>query len=124
MNLKYYCDTKICRSNRGPQIVEYLLLHMLVTSLVLGHKPEKFSIDQTLMRKHLLQCLESKFPSMSRTSKEDKIAYLNFFCLCRMPEDKAVNWIECSVCNEWYHVGTCVEVSSHFMETSREWHCP
>ena len=56
-----------------------------------------------------------------RVKSEDSI---EVFCDCRMPQLPSVDMIQCSTCNEWFHVNLCVQVPSKAMECTKEvWFC-
>lgn len=99
------------------------------TALVLGKQPGEFFIDQSKMRSHLLQCFENRkmlmFPTKKarRAMRKDRYSSFKVFCICRMPEDLTVNWMQCSMCKEWYHTDSCVAVPSCYFEPGRAWYC-
>ena len=99
------------------------------TALVLNKQPGNICFDQLKMRRHLMQCFENgkitMFPMKKRRFINRKDRMLNFkvFCICRMPEDRDVNWIQCSTCKEWYHTDTCISVPSCYFESRKAWHC-
>ena len=44
-------------------------------------------------------------------------------CICRMPEITGVPMVECSNCNEWYHL-SCIDVPSEvLLNESLPWIC-
>lgn len=49
-----------------------------------------------------------------KINSEDTI---KVYCTCRMPEIDGIDMVQCSRCNEWYHVG-CVTVPDQAMEDS------
>ena len=100
--------------------------------LVEGHNPVVCYWDCTRMRSHLLQCLMEgrmiRFPLIKqrhirfgqsiRKSEVEKI-----YCLCRMPNDKALQMVECTRCLKWYH-NNCVELKSEENLKDMKWICP
>lgn len=98
------------------------------TALILGYQSGEYIFDQSRMRRHLLQCLENRkmalFPTKKRREqRKDITSSFEVYCICHMPEDVSLNWIQCSECGEWYHTDTCVEVSSCYFEPGKQWLC-
>ena len=100
------------------------------TAIVLGNEPGKFFFDQSVMRRHLKNCLESEnmslFPVKRTRRGEGKVKSedsIEVFCECRMPPLPGVDMVQCSSCEEWFHV-SCVSVPSKAMECTKEqWFC-
>ena len=89
--------------------------------------PATISFHQKDMRKHLLACLESGeitgFPTRS-TGRRPKPAKecLDIYCRCRLPDD-GTEMIECSICQEWFHL-SCVKISQRFLTNKDlQWQC-
>ena len=100
------------------------------TSLVHGEQPGHFLFDQEKMRPHLLKCLQNGDLTMFPFKKRRRIGHrvkssdvIQVHCSCRMPELHGVDMIECSGCEEWYHIPMCVTVPSIAMDTETEWYC-
>ena len=99
------------------------------TSLVTGHNPARHVYAQNKMRKHLYNCLKSgemeMFPLL-KDCEQPTIACadsIDVYCTCRMPEIDGIDMVECSKCNEWYHV-CCIDVPKQVMEDScLQWFC-
>lgn len=85
--------------------------------LAFNNDPTTCSYDQSLMRKHLISCLESglfqPFPKLenkrSRKCRATKVVR-NVYCICRRTyfdqdsDDDPRNFMApCSVCKEWFH---------------------
>ena len=80
--------------------------------LSLGQDPGTLVISQSEMRRHLLKMLKEKkltmFPVLQkklsvRVTEGNPILVVD--CTCRMPE--VGDMIECSNCEEWFHVPSC-----------------
>ena len=85
------------------------------TAIVLGYKLGKFFFDQSAMRRHLKNCFESQnmslFPVKKTRQGEGKVKcedYIQMFCKCRMSQLPGVDMVQCSTCDEWFHVSLCV----------------
>ena len=81
------------------------------SSLSLGQDPGTLVFSQSEMRRHLLKMLKEKkltmFPVLQkklsvRVTEGNPILV---YCRCRMPE--VGDMIECSNCEEWFHVPNC-----------------
>ena len=97
-------------------------------TLVNGLPPGSFFFEQCLMRKHLLQCLESGQLTMFPIRKErrmkkkiKRVEELAIYCTCRMPLMGEV--IHCNMCKEWFHTETCVKVEQKYINTKVKWLC-
>ena len=102
------------------------------TALVYGKRPENYHFNQREMRSHLLKCFQQRnmelFPIIReriniRGSSALSTDVIEVFCMCRMPELPGSEWIECTKCNEWYHMGTCVVVPPRYLEDRISWLC-
>ena len=89
--------------------------------------PATISFHQKDMRKHLLACLKSGevtgFPTRS-TGRRPKPAkeYLDIYCRCRLLDD-GTEMIECSICQEWFHL-SCVKIPQRFLTNmDLQWQC-
>ena len=101
------------------------------TSLSFGENPCNITFDIKEIRKHLVTCLEriemSPFPrnNSKRSIKcQPSLNTIEIYCSCRMPYDKnGEDMVECSNCQEWYHI-SCENVSQKVFESrNRNWYC-
>ena len=99
-------------------------------TLVHGMHPGSYIFEQSLMRPHLLKCLENgkitMFPIRKNrrvTQKIKRLEEFKIYCTCRMPVTPESDWIQCIVCKEWYHTNTCVNVEPIYKETKARWLC-
>ena len=83
------------------------------TSLAYGQNPSAFVYDQSLMRKHLVLCLETKkmepFPVIHKRRVGTGILInIEVFCYCRCPDD-GTPMVHCDGknCGEWFHI-SCI----------------
>ena len=101
------------------------------TALCLGELPGKFRFDQTVMRRHLLRCLElqhfTMFPVQSERRQGGRIRSkqtIKLYCQCRMPDIAGEPMIRCNKCKEWFHGKICVAVPQKAWKTNAPWFCP
>ena len=101
------------------------------TALCLGKLPGKFVFDQTVMRQHLLKCLEMQcftmFPVHSERRQGGRIRSkqtVKLYCQCRMPDIVGEPMIRCNKCKEWFHGKICVAVPQKAWKTNAPWFCP
>ena len=102
------------------------------TALLHGTNPVRCVWDTSIMRRHLVKCLEKKimepfpvlrerrvpFGSAVKHSEEEAI-----HCLCRMPYEKSsVDMIQCSLCKIWYH-SSCINIASVDDYKTKRWFC-
>ena len=100
------------------------------TALVHGHHPGMYVFQRSAMRMHLVKCIENgkltMFPVKKTrriAEKVKKIESVPVYCTCRMPQVPGQNWIKCSTCKEWFHIGGCVEVDNIFVkQTKLKWY--
>ena len=86
-------------------------------TIALGLHPEEYQFAQAGMRPHLLKCLEAQtiemFPVLRKRRSKARIIRatqkISVHCTCRMPGMKS-KMIQCSLCEEWYHLSSCVIV--------------
>ena len=100
--------------------------------LLTGNHPGGFLFKQADMRKHLYECLKNgrmmPFPLLKRRRASLKVKYteaLPVYCSCRLPELPGEDMVQCSGCNEWYHVD-CLgqKVPKVCLEESQvDWYC-
>ena len=100
------------------------------TTLCLGKLPGKFVFDQTVMRQHLLKCLEMQhftmFPVRSERRQGGRIRSkqtIKLYCQCRMPDIVGEPMIRCNKCKEWFHGKICVAVPQKAWKTNAPWFC-
>ena len=97
-------------------------------AVAFGRLPHTLHYDQMRMRGHLYRCLKKGRmtlfphktivnPTSPVTQKED----LPIFCICRMPEQGEM--VECSNCQEWFHVSCEVIPKKAIEESKVEWLC-
>ena len=100
----------------------------IATDLCHGIDPVTQSYDQSKLRQHYINCLESRkmapFPKTSRrvihhlgTEKQTVAIY----CVCRLPNDKQ-EYVQCFECHGRYHP-SCVKVPEWALITKRRWRC-
>ena len=98
------------------------------TALVFGHNPGCYVFQQNKMRRHLHNCLTQgtleMFPVEKGKDLESSCSQsFGIHCICRMPEITDVPMVECSNCNEWYHL-SCIDVPSEvLLNESLPWIC-
>ena len=80
------------------------------TSLVHGQNPTMFVYNQTMMRTHLVKCLESEKLEPFRILREQRVGkvittQVEVFCYCRSPNDGSP-MVRCDNkhCREWFHI--------------------
>ena len=85
------------------------------TDLCQGLDPTTQCYDQSLMRQHYVNCLESAtmspFPKTTRRVPYHMVqnkTSVPIFCQCRLPNDKR-EYVECFKCSTWYHT-ECAQV--------------
>ena len=95
------------------------------TSLAYGQNPSAFVYDQSLMRKHLVLCLEAKkmepFPVIRKRRIGTSILInIKDFCYHRCPED-GTPMVRCDGkdCGEWLHIN-CINSK---IEKGSKWFC-
>lgn len=98
------------------------------TDLCQGFDPTTQSYDQSLMRQHYVNCLESAtmspFPKTTRRvpyHMVQKKTSVPIFCQCRFPNDKR-EYVECFKCSSWYHT-ECVQVPEWAINSKTKWQC-
>ncbi|XP_065661070.1 uncharacterized protein LOC136084629 isoform X1 [Hydra vulgaris] len=96
-------------------------------SLCLGKDPCNFTYRESVMRQHLLACLENKcitqFPVESfRTVRKSviRISRNTLYCVCRTIFMSSGSMVPCKLCNEWFH-SSCIGLSEElFIEYKRD----
>ena len=91
------------------------------TTLCFGKQPENICYNQSLIRSHLLNCIEKgvmeEFPTVReprlKTNKITCSRIIDVYCKCRMPQISGIPMISCFECEEWYHGNICVMVDDN-----------
>ena len=104
-------------------------------SLCHGEDPASHLKNQSLMRNHLVSCLENHdmvvFPDSTmkpvRSKRRIKSEYtVPVYCKCRLSwskDSKLGNMAQCKRCKQWYHQ-QCANISSLvFSDHSTKWFC-
>lgn len=98
------------------------------TELVFGAEPALCKFEISMMRQHLLACLENKvitrFPASARRVGFGRKVRLSMsekiYCNCRMPNDPTRAMIECEFCLKWFHYD-CMRLDVD--ESYKKWLC-
>lgn len=93
------------------------------TDLCQGFYPTNQCYDQSLMRQHYVNCLESATKTTRRVPYhmvQNKTS-VPIFCQCRLPNDKR-EYVECFKCSSWYHT-ECTQVPEWAINSKRNWQC-
>ena len=90
------------------------------TTLCHGGNPSKTRYDQTALKKHLVNCLESLevtlFPETStQVPWHTTVGHNTIYCLCRMPNDKT-EYVQCAGCDDWYHPRCARSLPQHVIQ--------
>jgi len=93
------------------------------TALANGQDPETFVYNQSIMRKHLEQCLSNAkmtpFPVIKvRRGGNPRYDEVDVYCLCRSIDDGSP-MVCCDKCSEWFHL-SCI--GAKIIEADR-WYC-
>ena len=99
-------------------------------TIALGLRPEEYQFEQAGMRAHMLRCLEAQkiemFPVLRRRRVKDGMVRamqrISVHCTCRMPKMNN-KMIKCSLCEEWFHLSTCVTVPASTKSRNITWLC-
>ena len=94
------------------------------TALAYTQDPSGIVFNQSMMRQHLVKCLEQKqvvpFPQMrTRRPGRPLTITINIYCYCRMPDDGST-MVQCDGCGGWYHL-KCIIVGKHAIR--KTWFC-
>ena len=100
-----------------------------ITSICNGQDPATLLYDQAAMRPHLQECFEkgeihvTPFPaSIGRVHQQPIIKVILIYCVCRLIDD-GTKMIECTQCNEWYHMA-CVDIHTKYITNQKlDWFC-
>ena len=98
------------------------------TTLCHGLNPGAYIFEQSLMRSHLLQSLQTgcmpMFPIRKyrrSANKLKKVEEIQVICTCRMPIMPKTQFIQCK---EWYHPETCIKVNEAYLANKKlKWLC-
>ena len=95
------------------------------TSLAHGQNPSAFVYNQSLLRKHLMCCLEAQKMELFPVIRERRIGTatlmrINVFCYCRCPDD-GTPMVQCDGkhCGEWFHI-SCIDSK---INKESKWFC-
>ena len=123
-------DVKFCKvamQTNGCDCGVYAIAY--ATALCLRTSPSKLIFDENAMRPHLVKCLQdgkfTMFPVRKRSRKGAMKATrkIPIYCVCRMPSVGGAAMIQCSNCQEWFHIH-CVSPSPAAPNTTSEpWYC-
>jgi len=98
------------------------------TTICYGQDVCMLEFDQSVMRKHLLQCFQSgamlPFPSHSIAARKPKIMkeeLVEIHCHCRLPYTGS-KMVQCDGCQKWFHCN-CLHVPVSLMRRSTNWFC-
>ncbi|CAB4019209.1 Calcium-responsive transcription factor, partial [Paramuricea clavata] len=98
------------------------------TDLCYGFDPANQHYDQTIMRQHYVNCLESKamvpFPKTTKRVSCHATCIktqVDIFCICRQPDDHK-QYVQCFRCQEWYHP-TCAGIPTTVINSKKRWRC-
>lgn len=100
-----------------------------VAALCLGKSPQRVLFDDSKMRQHLMKCLEdgcfTMFPvRQNRRQAEIKATrQISIHCSCRMPNIPGVEMIECTACQQWFHVYCAAPAQSVVIFAELSWFC-
>ena len=97
------------------------------TSLCYGHDPESIVFDHSLMRSHLIKCIQdgdmTPFPSIGgkRCKRCPRVAsVVQIYCTCRQPYYPQEDFMVCCKdCNKWYHK-KCAHVPIEFFRNKKK----
>jgi len=95
------------------------------TSLVYGQNPSMFVYNQTVMRAHLVTCLENKKLEPFPILRERRIGKfittkVEVFCNCRSPNDGSpMVCCDNKHCREWFHI-SCIDTK---IMKGQKWYC-
>ena len=95
------------------------------TSLVYGQNPSMFVYNQTMMRTHLVKCLQNKKLEPFPILRERRIGkfittQVEVFCYCRSPNDGSP-MVRCDNkhCREWFQI-SCIDMK---IMKGQKWYC-
>jgi hypothetical protein len=103
--------------------------------LLQGKDPRNIVYKQSLMREHLVRCLETRIKTEMpmecfRTVRKPFVKVLKYqvFCVCRVVAIQAKeDMVQCSFCSEWFHIA-CAGISDatfllHCQQKQLEYKC-
>ena len=97
------------------------------TALCLGQNPQSLLFKQSVMRAHLLKCLEEEdmkpFPCKTvNRAQKSKTGEIEIFCKCRTQEGGRM--VSCTGCGEWYHE-ECMPIPKQVWRKNSKykWYC-
>ena len=95
------------------------------TSLTYEQNSSEIVYNQSILRQHLIKCLEEKkmvpFPQIRprRSGKPIQVT-INVYCYCRLPDDGS-RMVKCDKCGKWYHL-KCIGSNMTYV-IRRKWYC-
>ena len=100
----------MCKCSLARMTVACLQSHM--------QQPGNYLSDQPKMRKDLYKSFQMKTMTLFPLKKRRRNKELNVkteeeilvYCHCRMPELRNTRWVQCSHCENWFHIDSCVNV--------------
>ena len=99
------------------------------TTLSYEQDPASYYYNQEKMRTHLRSCLLARklkvfsHKTISPSGLFRSIEKVPVFCLCRMPEIDGLPMIECSTCQEWFHIDVRIKVPANSLRKNTQWFC-
>jgi hypothetical protein len=98
------------------------------TSLCFKEDPTVVRWNKSLMRKHLLKCLENEnvepFPKLQDNTaaqgKTNKIITIDIHCICRQRHKRNEIMKQCNKCHQWFHQ-KCLDIEKKALQSS--WVC-
>jgi hypothetical protein len=98
------------------------------TAIALGISPEFIDFEQSEMRQHLLTCFNNgkltMFPYDKKRRVKNRVKatqQIKLYCKCHLPEFGEM--IQCTKCDEWYHLDMCVSVQKVYLQPVVQWLC-
>ena len=118
------------RQNGSSDCAHGVFALAFATSLCSKVCPTTFTYHQSLMRKHLLECLTNGtmtvFPGnvirQPRRSPSRNIE-VDIFCRCRLPLPEFGRMAQCDGCQEWFHEECETIPASVWKQKRRKWLC-
>ena len=106
-----------------------LLSLAYATALCLKKSPGSYMLEQSSLRQHFVQCLESQHFTMFPVKSEQRNGLrirskqtITVYCTCRMPKVNGISMICCNNCKKWFH-GVCIALIPEEIK-GKKWFCP
>ena len=99
-----------------------------VTAPCNGQDPSVINFDQSKMRQHFLQCIDTglltPFPirNIRRKVQQPRIENIPIYCICRLIDDGS-QMVQCTSCCEWFHVACVTVPQVHLDSLEVPWSC-